>query len=92
MTPRTTGGGAGCQIGRYALQERLGVGWLGESYLAADRRGAPGGGGKRGAHSYEAYEDEFREVMVECGLPVDKPLEPQAEEAPGDGGEEESEE
>jgi len=25
-------------------------------------------------HSYEAYEDEFRERMVECGLPVDKPL------------------
>ncbi|MDQ7032735.1 MAG: sulfate reduction electron transfer complex DsrMKJOP subunit DsrM [Desulfonauticus sp.] len=26
-------------------------------------------------HTYEAYEDEFREKMVEAGLPVDKPLE-----------------
>ena len=25
-------------------------------------------------HSYAAYEDEFREKMVEAGLPVDKPL------------------
>lgn len=36
-------------------------------------------------HTYEEYEDEFRERMVECGLPVDKPLEkeepPPAEEA-----------
>ena len=35
-------------------------------------------------HTYESYEDEFREKMVEAGLPVDKPLEPapEAEEAP----------
>jgi nitrate reductase gamma subunit len=26
-------------------------------------------------HSYEEYEEEFREKMVEAGLPVDKPLE-----------------
>ncbi|MBT8762326.1 sulfate reduction electron transfer complex DsrMKJOP subunit DsrM [Desulfohalobiaceae bacterium Ax17] len=26
-------------------------------------------------HTYEAYEDEFRERMVEAGLPVEKPLE-----------------
>lgn len=26
-------------------------------------------------HTYEAYEDDFREAMVEAGLPVDKPLE-----------------
>ncbi len=26
-------------------------------------------------HTYEEYEDEFREHMVEAGLPVDKPLE-----------------
>lgn len=32
-------------------------------------------------HTYEAYEDDFREKMVEAGLPVDKPLEP-TEEAP----------
>ncbi|AGW14087.1 sulfate reduction electron transfer complex DsrMKJOP subunit DsrM [Megalodesulfovibrio gigas] len=25
-------------------------------------------------HTYEAYEDDFREFMVEAGLPVDKPL------------------
>lgn len=25
-------------------------------------------------HTYEEYEDDFREKMVECGLPVDKPL------------------
>lgn len=25
-------------------------------------------------HTYEAYEDDFREPMVEAGLPVDKPL------------------
>lgn len=30
-------------------------------------------------HTYEEYEDEFREKMVEAGLPVDKPLEPAAE-------------
>lgn len=26
-------------------------------------------------HSYEEYEDDFREKMVGCGVPVDKPLE-----------------
>jgi nitrate reductase gamma subunit len=31
-------------------------------------------------HTYEAYEDDFREKMVEAGLPVDKMLEPQPEE------------
>ena len=31
-------------------------------------------------HTYEAYEDEFREKMVEAGLPVDKMPEPQPEE------------
>jgi nitrate reductase gamma subunit len=31
-------------------------------------------------HTYEAYEDEFREKMVEAGLPVDKQPEPQAPE------------
>lgn len=30
-------------------------------------------------HTYAAYEDEFREKMVEAGLPVDKMPEPQAE-------------
>jgi len=30
-------------------------------------------------HTYEAYEDEFREKMVEAGLPVEKPLEQQSE-------------
>jgi outer membrane biosynthesis protein TonB len=28
-------------------------------------------------HSYEAYEDEFREKMTEIGLPVDKMVEPE---------------
>ncbi len=28
-------------------------------------------------HSYEAYEDEFREKMIEVGLPVDKMVEPE---------------
>jgi nitrate reductase gamma subunit len=32
-------------------------------------------------HTYQEYEDEFREKMVEAGLPVDKPLEATAEEA-----------
>jgi nitrate reductase gamma subunit len=32
-------------------------------------------------HTYAEYEDEFREKMVEAGLPVDKPLEASAEEA-----------
>jgi len=31
-------------------------------------------------HTYEAYEDEFREKMVEAGLPVVKPLEETSEE------------
>jgi nitrate reductase gamma subunit len=30
-------------------------------------------------HTYDAYEDEFREKMVEAGLPVEKPLEQQPE-------------
>lgn len=34
-------------------------------------------------HSYASYEDEFREFMVNADLPVDKPLEPKAEEAEG---------
>ena len=32
-------------------------------------------------HTYEEYEDEFREKMVKVGLPVDKPLEPKPEES-----------
>jgi len=32
-------------------------------------------------HTYEEYEEEFREKMVEAGLPVDKPLEATAEQA-----------
>ncbi len=31
-------------------------------------------------HSYASYEDEFREVMVEAGIPVDKGLPPKVEE------------
>jgi nitrate reductase gamma subunit len=31
-------------------------------------------------HTYQAYEDDFREKMVEAGLPVDKMPEPQPEE------------
>jgi len=31
-------------------------------------------------HSYAGYEDEFREFMVNAGLPVEKPLEPKPEE------------
>ncbi len=34
-------------------------------------------------HTYDEYEDEFREKMVEAGLPVDKPLEAAAETAAG---------
>ncbi|MCU0539283.1 MAG: sulfate reduction electron transfer complex DsrMKJOP subunit DsrM [Desulfobacterales bacterium] len=30
-------------------------------------------------HTYQEYEDEFREKMVEAGLPVDKPLDASAE-------------
>jgi len=33
-------------------------------------------------HTYEHYEDEFREKMVDVGLPVDKMLEAQAPEEP----------
>jgi len=32
-------------------------------------------------HTYEEYEEEFRDKMVEAGLPVDKPLEASAEAA-----------
>jgi nitrate reductase gamma subunit len=32
-------------------------------------------------HTYDEYEEEFREKMVEAGLPVDKPIEATAEEA-----------
>lgn len=32
-------------------------------------------------HSYEGYEDEFREFMVDAGIPVDKELPPEAPEA-----------
>jgi len=31
-------------------------------------------------HTYQHYEDDFREKMVEAGLPVEKPLEEKAEE------------
>jgi len=36
-------------------------------------------------HTYQEYEDEFREKMIDAGLPVDKMPEPEAveEEAPG---------
>lgn len=33
-------------------------------------------------HSYAGYEDEFREFMVEAGIPVEKELPPKAEESP----------
>ncbi len=33
-------------------------------------------------HSYAAYEDEFREFMVEAGIPVEKELEPEPEPEP----------
>jgi nitrate reductase gamma subunit len=33
-------------------------------------------------HSYAGYEDEFREVMVDAGLPVEKELEPEPEPEP----------
>ena len=32
-------------------------------------------------HTYQHYEDEFREKMVEAGLPVEKELEPPEEPA-----------
>jgi len=43
-------------------------------------------------HTYEEYEDEFREKMIEAGLPVEKmPEEPEPEEGtPDEGGSEES--
>jgi len=31
-------------------------------------------------HTYEAYEDDFREKMTEVGLPVDKEPEPEPDE------------
>ncbi len=34
-------------------------------------------------HSYEEYEDEFREKMVKVGIPVDKPLPEQPEQKEG---------
>jgi nitrate reductase gamma subunit len=33
-------------------------------------------------HSYEAYEDEFREKMIEAGLPVEKMIEAETPEEP----------
>lgn len=36
-------------------------------------------------HTYAAYEDDFRELMVEAGLPVDKELEPEDESADDKG-------
>ena len=33
-------------------------------------------------HTYEAYEDEFREKMIEAGLPVEKMMEPETPEEP----------
>lgn len=43
-------------------------------------------------HTYEVYEDDFREKMVETGLPVDKPLpEPEPEEPAEETAEEEKE-
>ena len=43
-------------------------------------------------HTYEEYEDDFREKMVEAGLPVDKPLpEPAPEEPAEETAEEEKE-
>ena len=35
-------------------------------------------------HSYGAYEDEFREKMIEAGLPVEKMMEPETPEEPGE--------
>ncbi len=35
-------------------------------------------------HSYAGYEDEFREFMVEAGIPVDKELPAKEEEAPAE--------
>lgn len=36
-------------------------------------------------HTYEAYEDEFRQKMVEAGIPVDHPLEPSPDKEPEGG-------
>jgi nitrate reductase gamma subunit len=33
-------------------------------------------------HTYDAYEDEFREKMIEAGLPVEKMIEPETSEEP----------
>ena len=43
-------------------------------------------------HTYQEYEDEFREKMIDAGLPVDKMPEPEvpADEAPADGASEKS--
>jgi len=35
-------------------------------------------------HTYEAYEDDFREKMIEAGLPVEKMMEPETPEEPGE--------
>jgi len=35
-------------------------------------------------HTYEAYEDDFREKMIEAGLPVEKMMEPETLEEPGE--------
>lgn len=43
-------------------------------------------------HTYEEYEDEFREKMIEAGLPVDKMPEPAPAEAPASDSEPEQEE
>jgi hypothetical protein len=39
-------------------------------------------------HTYEAYENDFREKMVEAGLPVDKMPEPAPEEPTEEEGKE----
>jgi nitrate reductase gamma subunit len=43
-------------------------------------------------HTYEEYEDEFREKMIEVGLPVEKMPEPAPAEAPASDSEPEQEE
>ena len=43
-------------------------------------------------HTYEEYEDEFREVMAEAGLPLDKPLPPPPPEEAAPEGEADSKE
>jgi nitrate reductase gamma subunit len=42
-------------------------------------------------HTYAEYEDEFRELMAEAGLPLDKPLPEAPPEAEAEGGEAPSE-